>query len=210
MTDVAVISSICFCAQYPPTWASGLTLTTTVILIGLVLVPFIFTGVLLTERRRLIIIADVFVFYLCYALLYGVAIALDWQRPSYASGVCRASACDGQLFDVIINRVSFPEPLFITSVVFGAVYIYMCVVLHRDSLPILLTTAGVLYLALYSVAEFLGNRVSVGQYISNCAVAAVLSVVIILLARLTHAGVPLSDRAWKSAEARRRQQRPLD
>lgn len=179
----AHIAAICICASYVSWWPDWLISNGSWLVLGIVVVGFIFTGILFGSNKYLLTVLSFLLLYFIFAIMYTLAQLVNWERPSYANGACVSSSCDGQLGYLVLNRYAYPEPFFQTALSFAIVYLYVYIYIYRKPTPYLLIIVGSLYLIVFTILELVGQRQSIGQYIANLATALLISLPIGLMAR---------------------------
>lgn len=179
-TATALASIICACYEAPPGWNATVVSVLAFICVGLVLLQFVYFGVLVGTHSSLILVVNIVNFYIIYYVLWLIQNMIRWQRPIAAT--CAASAtCANGWFDQALNVYAFPEPILVTSLAFTIFFFFTEWKVYQRGIPIFLLGFILFFVAL-CLSEIFLRRQLVGQLLLNIAVAILLGLALCTIA----------------------------
>lgn len=184
-------SNICLCYITPATWNSSLSSFLAFASLCIILIQFVYFGILFGTRNKLIFFMNILVFYLLYYLLWRLQSLIAWPRPVTSIGGCTTSACQNSWFYSLLNQYGFPDPLFITGFAFGFIYIYTEWRIFGRLFPTLLFFILFAYLIVFSIAEIGLSRMNAGQYSSNLLLTIVFIILLFIFAKYFFEAFPI-------------------
>lgn len=171
-----VVTSVASCGIVPAGWSADVANTIGLFPLSIVVVPFVYAGVLWDMYGSLMFILNLAIFWVLFFLLWGFEYVFNWQRPATLVGACGLdpASANGWFYN-LLNLYGFPEPLFITGIVFAVVFMVVeGKYFGRKYFPLLQSLLVVVYFVMYSIGEIALQRQTVGMWFANLGVATVV------------------------------------
>lgn len=187
--------SLCVCYENPPGWNTTLSNYIAFVSLGIILIQFVYFGVLFGTRSKIVFFTNILIFYILYYALWRIEILSQILRPIAVSGTCAVlsaspNCANSWLYD-LMNKYAFPDPLFITSFAFAIAFLYSEIVIYKKEPAYIFITLLILFFILFSISEIALNRMTIGQYFGNFALFVVVSTLLILFANIFLQAFPM-------------------
>ena len=172
--------SHCFCYTKPEGWSDLVIYYVTFFYF---FIPwrasYIFIGLCLVGGNVKITFVNIIIYWIFWAVLWRFALIFKVERP-----IAGCLSCSNEISREVVNMYGFPDPYFVTTLMFSISFIVIQYQVPRRKIPFIHYIIVLAITISYAAIEVVLNRMYVWQMLANILLSISLEIVLVYLLKL--------------------------